>query len=224
MEPSEPSFSRELCGGIHVQNTGQIGLFKILHESSAASGVRRITAITGENALKWVNDTHANLQGVAEMLKSTPKDVTHAIERLLEHLREERKRREQAELKAARGGVGEGISNVIEVGPVALKTARLDLDAKLAAQEVDNAVARQPNLVFVAACVVDGKVTFVAKVGPKALEAGAHAGNIVREVAKTAGGGGGGGATYATAGGRDLSRIDEALRTAEAVLKEAVGG
>ncbi|MBV6459262.1 MAG: Alanine--tRNA ligase [Fimbriimonadaceae bacterium] len=225
MSPDRPSFSRELCGGIHVRNTGQIGLFKILHESSAASGVRRVTAITGRGSHRWANELHGNLHEVAEIVKSTPKDLRQAVERLLDQVREERKRREQAELKAARGGGSNGSGHpIVEIGPVSLMTAKFEIDPKLAAQEVDDAVAQRPNLVVVAACILDGKVTFVAKAGPKAVESGAHAGNLVREVAKAAGGGGGGGPTYATAGGRDLAKVDEALESAVQVLRAAVDG
>jgi len=223
MPPAEPSFSRELCGGIHVRNTGQIGMFKILHESSAASGVRRITAITGRGAHRWASELSTELHQVAETLKSTPKDLQHAVEKLLEQVRDERKKREQAELKAARGGGSNGSAHpIVDLGPVSLMTATFEIDPKLAAQEVDDAVSQRPNLVVIAACVVEGKVTFVAKAGPKAVESGVHAGNLVREVAKVAGGGGGGGPAYATAGGRDLAKVDEALRTAVEVLRSTI--
>jgi len=213
-------FSRELCGGCHVGQTSEIGLFRIVHESSAASGVRRIEAVTGESAYELVREQSATLRHAAGLLKSTPHDLVHAIEKQLESAREERKRRERAEQQLAKGGASGGEAPAFkQVGAVRLWTPRYDnLDPKIAASAVDDAVAANPDLVVVAAIVGDGKVSFVAKVGADALKNGAHAGNLVREVAKIAGGGGGGRPDFATAGGKDLSKVDAALAVVEGLL------
>ncbi len=212
-------FSRELCGGCHVRQTSEIGLFRIVHEASAASGVRRIEAVTGESAYELVRQQSETLRQAAGLLKSTPNDLVHSIEKHLEAAREERKRRERAEQQLAKGGSGSEAPAFRTAGKVRVWTPRYDnLDPKIAATAVDDAVAANPDLVVVAAIVGDGKVSFVAKVGTAALANGAHAGNLVREVAKIAGGGGGGRPEFATAGGKDLSKIDEALAVVNQLL------
>ncbi|MCC7435921.1 MAG: alanine--tRNA ligase [Methanoregulaceae archaeon] len=214
-------FSRELCGGCHVRQTSEVGLFRIVHESSAASGVRRIEAVTGESAYELVREQSATLRQAAGLLKSTPHDLVHAIERQLESAREERKRRERAEQQLAKGGASGGEAPAFRhVGAVRLWTPRYDnLDPKIAASAIDDAVAANPDLVVVGAIVGDGKVSFVAKVGADALKQGAHAGNLVKEVAKIAGGGGGGRPDFATAGGKDLAKVDEALAVVDGLLQ-----
>jgi alanyl-tRNA synthetase len=215
MPPSVASFSRELCGGVHVRTTGEIGLFKIAHESSAASGVRRITAVTGTNAFDWVSDQQHLIQEAANKLKTQPRELVHAIDKLHESLREERKKRE----KLAHSGVG--AANVEEhvIGAIKLKIQTMNdaeaADAKLVA---DRLVDGSPDAVALIANIADGKVTFVCKVGEAAQKAGAKAGDIVREVAKIAGGGGGGRPDFATAGGKDVSQVPAALAKAQEVL------
>ncbi len=213
-------FSRELCGGVHVHSTSEIGLFKITHESSAASGVRRIEAITGEAAYEFVRVQSEAVRNVANLLKTSTSDVVSSVERALEGLRDERRRREKAEQALANGGGGGGAKVEFEsVGSFRLWTPKFEgIDPKIAASAVDDAVAANDDLVVVAAMVVDGKLTFVAKPGKKALELGAHAGNLVREVAKIAGGGGGGRAEFATAGGKDTSKVDDALAVVKTLL------
>lgn len=210
-------FSRELCGGTHVRSTGEIGQFRIVSESSAASGVRRIEAITGEAAYEHAVAETRRLQEIAELLKSSTKEVVPAVQRTLEALREERKRRERVEMSALGGGGSE--ATVTDVQGVALWTRNFgETDPKLAAQAVDNEAAAKPLQVTLAATVSDGKVNFTCKVGAEAQKRGAHAGNLVREVAKLAGGGGGGRPDFATAGGKDPSKANEALAAAPEIL------
>ncbi|MFN8220300.1 MAG: alanine--tRNA ligase [Fimbriimonadales bacterium] len=215
-----PGFSLELCGGVHVRQTSEIGLFKILHESSAASGVRRIEAVTGDAAYAWAREQSGRLHEAAELLKTSPKDLVPAVERTLETLRDEKRRREKAELAMARGGSGgEAKADFETVGSHQLwrKTFR-DLDQKIVAAAVDDAVASNPAVVAVAAVVADGKITFICKAGAQAVAAGAHAGNLVREIAKIAGGGGGGRPDFATAGGKDASKVDAAMAAVPELL------
>jgi alanyl-tRNA synthetase len=213
-----PGFSTELCGGIHVQNTGQIGLFRILGESSAASGVRRIEAITGAGAYEYVVDQTDTLKRASALIKSSPNQLVHGVEKLLEELREERRKVEKLQARLV-GGSAESTAQTQTVGAYQLWTSKFeDVDQKIAAQAVDQVVANNPGTVAVAAVVADGKVTFIAKCGPDAVANGAHAGNIVREVAKIAGGGGGGRPDFATAGGKDASKADAALAAVAALL------
>jgi len=215
MPPSEPSFSRELCGGVHVGSTGEIGMFKILHEASAASGVRRITAVTGLPAFNWVHDQQALIHETAAKLKAQPKELAHAVEKLQEALREERKKRE----KMAQQGAGQVASVDKQIGSVLLRVQKLvDADGAEAKLAADRLVDGKPDAVSLVSNVADGKVTFVCKVGEAAQKSGAKAGDVIREVAKAAGGGGGGRPDFATAGGRDVSAVDAALAVAESVL------
>ncbi len=116
-------FSRELCGGTHVRTTGEIGLFKIVSESSAASGVRRIEAVTGESAYQWVLDETLRLKQAADLLKANPKDLVQAIEKVIEQGKEDRKKREKAEMAMVRavyspGGLDSHLRDGAEIQPV----------------------------------------------------------------------------------------------------------
>jgi len=217
-----PSFSRELCGGTHVRATGQIGLFKILSEASAASGVRRIEALTGEGAYEWVLDQTRQIKEAATALKANPQELTRAVTNLQHALSEEKKKRERAERASVQGGGksdGSADATTKNVGPFVLWTPRFDgVDQKIVASAIDDAVNAKKNMVAVAALTTEGKITFISKAGPDALAKGAHAGNLVKEVSKIAGGGGGGKPDFATAGGKDASKIDDALTAAEGVL------
>jgi len=220
MGPETPSFSRELCGGIHVRNTGEIGLFKVLHESSAAGGIRRITAITGWNTYRWVEEQVQILEHAAEMLKSPSRDLGSAIEKMMESLKDERRKREKL---LAQGGGGSSAS-VKTVGPVELAIEKIeDAEPKDAQLRADRLVDQMPNRVAIVGLRAEGKLTFVCKVGDGAKVAGAHAGNLVRELAKIAEGGGGGRPDFATAGGKNPAKLDEALAAAESVLAGQVG-
>ncbi len=217
--PTEAAYSRELCGGVHVRNTGEIGLFKVLHESSVASGVRRIEAVTGMGAYRWVREQQRAVDQAASLMKANPRDLVAAVEKTLEAVKEERRKREKL---AAQGGGAQ--AQVETIGAVEFALERLDgaepKDAQLVA---DRLVENQPGRVGLVALVNGPKLTFVCKVGDKAKAAGAHAGNLVREVAKVAGGGGGGRPDFATAGGKDVAKLDEALAAARTVLAQQVG-
>ncbi len=213
-------FSRELCGGTHVRTTGEIGLFKIMSEASAASGVRRIEAITGEAAYEWALDQSNTLKEAANAIKTNPKDLVQALDKLQEQLKDERRRRERAEVASLRGdSKAESEQNVELAAGVRLWVRNFgDVDQKVAAQALDNAAAQDPNFVGIVAVVGNGRITFLAKAGKDAVSKGAHSGNLVREVAKIAGGGGGGKPDFATAGGKDPGKVDEALGVAPGLL------
>jgi alanyl-tRNA synthetase len=210
-------FSRELCGGTHLRSTGEIGLFKITSEASAASGVRRIEAVTGEGAYAWILEQTSALYEAAARLKSTPKDILPALDRLQEQLKEERKRREKAETALAKGESSGAQANQ-EIKGVSLWTRKFEgVDPKIAAGAVDDAVAQNKNIVALAA-ITGERVQWICKVGADAAAKGAHAGNLVKQVAQITGGGGGGRPDFATAGGKDASKVDEALQAAPGFL------
>ena len=210
-------FSKELCGGIHVTSTGEIGLFKIVSESSAASGVRRIEAITGEAAYELFRNETEAIKQAAGLLKANPKELVSAVERTVDQLKDERKKREKAEMAAMSGGSATA-NETKSVSGVDFYVKNLgDADPKVASQALDNEANGKPNQVTLMAVVSD-KVTFMCKVGSDAQAKGAHAGNLLKELARIAGGGGGGQAAFATAGGRDPGKAEEALEVAEDVL------
>lgn len=212
-------FSLELCGGCHVRGTGEIGMFKILREGSAASGVRRIEAVTGEHAYKWALSQHHIVEEAAETLKTTPQQLSSTLEKHLEHARELQKRLERARSNGA------SASNVQShsLNGLELTIQRLtEADLRAATLAADRLVENLPRRVAVVTLVQDGKITFVCKAGPEAVALGANAGNLVREMAKLAGGGGGGRADFATAGGRLPDKLEDALKLAEEMLAGAV--
>ncbi len=214
MSPSEPSFSRELCGGVHVRNTGEIGLIKVVHEASAASGVRRIEAVTGLGAYQWVLDQQATLHEASVMLKSQPKEVIQGIERLIDQLKDERKKRERL---AQQGGAAQAVVETIGAVEFAVENLN-DADPKDAQLVADRLADNRPNRVSLVTNASEGKLFFVCKVGKDALAKGAHAGNIVKAAAAAAGGGGGGKAEFATAGGRDAAKLEDSLSAAREAL------
>ncbi|MCW5937282.1 MAG: alanine--tRNA ligase [Fimbriimonadaceae bacterium] len=216
MGPFDPSFSRELCGGIHVRNTGQIGLFKVLHEASAASGVRRIVAVTGKGAYRWVAEQEEAVAKASQLLKTNPKELVAGVERLQEQLRDERRKRERL---AQQGG---SQAQVEVVGGIEFAVERLDdADPKDAQAIADRLVDGHPKRVAFVANRAEGKLLFVCKVGAEALGLGAKAGDLVREAAKVAGGGGGGRPDFATAGAKDATKLEAALQAAKDALAAA---
>ena len=209
-------FSLELCGGCHVNHTSDIGLFKILSEASAASGVRRIEAVTGAGAVSWVRQQTETLRTAASLLKATPSELPSAIERTLENLREERRRVERMRTQSAPGDRAQ----ISQVGSVELAVEQVEGgDAKEATLVADRLAEGKPGRVVVVGAASEGKVTLVCKVGPDAQSKGAHAGNLVRDMAKSAGGGGGGRPDFATAGGKNPAQLGAALAAARGLLE-----
>ncbi len=223
IEIADPSgtgaLSLELCGGCHVGITAEIGLFKVLREGSAASGVRRIEAITGEAAYEWAREQEARLREASALLKSSPDSIVPALEKLQEQLREERRRLERIRTQEA----SEKEAEASQVGPVELVRELLtDADMRDATLLADRLVEGHPNRVALVAATSDGKVSLVAKAGAEAQSNGAHAGNLVRDVAKLVGGGGGGRPDFATAGGKDPAQLDSALNAAAEILRSQI--
>lgn len=215
-------FSRELCGGIHVRSTGEVGLFKITSENSAASGVRRIEAITGESAYEFLLEETRRTREAAALLKSSPKELVGAIERALDLVKDERRRRERAEM-ALLGGGQSAETSVVTIGSITLWRRNYgEADAKAVAQAVDNEAAGKPNQVTLGAVTSNGKPQFIGKAGADAVKAGAHVGNLLREVAKIAGGSGGGRPEFATAGGKDPEKVAEAMEAAADLLAKMI--
>ena len=204
-------FSVELCGGTHLDATGEIGLFKVVSEGAVASGVRRVEAVTGDPALKHVGRTEAALRESASLLKIPPLEVPRRLAKLLEEQKQLEKLLAQLEGRLARGRAIELLSAAREVAGVPVLAARLDgLDPEGLRAVVDTVRERLGSGVICLGSVIEGKVNLVASVS-KDLTKRFPAGKLVQEVARAVGGGGGGRPDLAQAGGKDPSKLDAAL-------------
>jgi alanyl-tRNA synthetase len=206
-------YSKELCGGTHVVRTGAIGLFKIVAEQSAAAGVRRIEAITGDRALAEYQRVLTTLRAAAGMLNVSEDELVSAIERQFEQIKALQKQVEGIERKAA-GSQAEGLmEGVREVKGVRVLAAQVDGSSReTLRQMVDTLRQKIGSGVVVLASGDDGKVSLIVGV-TKDLSQKLHAGKIVQELAKLVGGSGGGKPDLAEAGGKDTSGIESALRS-----------
>ena len=213
-------FSKEFCGGTHVDNTGKIGLFKILSESSVAAGVRRIEAVTGLNALQYLNDTLAQLGAVASALKVTSvSGLAQRAEQMTAELKEKDREIESLNAKMADMRINGLFEGAKDINGVRVITALFSATPSNALRTMcDKIRDNAPNVVAVLAATQDGKANIAVAVGKEAQQKGLNAGKIVREVAKVAGGNGGGKAEFAMAGAKDLTKLDEALAAAEGIV------
>ncbi|MFN3729857.1 MAG: alanine--tRNA ligase [Fimbriimonadaceae bacterium] len=212
-------FSRELCGGTHVARTSEVGLVKLVREGSAASGVRRIEAVAGEAALAWAREQSERVREAAGVLKSTPEDLVPAARRALEVQKDLAKKLE----KARHSGASSGAGQAHQIGSIELLTSVIrDGEPADAAAFVDNAVANHPGRVAVAVAIQPERAMWAVKCGHEAVAAGAHAGNLVRALAQMTGGGGGGRPDFATAGGKQPEKVQEAMDALAELLSAQV--
>ncbi len=213
-------FSTELCGGTHCHNTGEIGLFKIVSESSVAAGVRRIEAVTGRGVLELLAQKDALLNETAQKLKAqNVNDIAMRATQLQDELKAARREIETLSAKLAASKLDELLSSAVAVGKVQLITAFFEgMQPDVARSLADEIKASKPDAVAVIAIHGDGKVNFIAVAGKDAVAAGAHAGKLVGAVAAVTGGKGGGRPDNAMAGGQNVEKIAEALASAEATL------
>ena len=221
-----PDKSIELCGGTHIDNTAKIGLFRIISESSVAAGVRRIEAVTGYNVLKLINDyKQLTTETAAAMKASSEKDIARRAEQLVKELHDTEKKLEKAEAKIASGKIDGLLNSAKEIGGLRVVSGLLDgMAADELRKTADTVKGQNDDVIAVLASVNDGKLTFCVSCGKSAVAKGAHAGNLVREVARIAGGNGGGKPDLAMAGGKDISKVNEALGFAENALRAQIGG
>jgi alanyl-tRNA synthetase len=215
------SKSIELCGGTHVDNTGKIGLFKIVGESSVAAGVRRVEAVTGTGVLALLAGKDALLHDVARELKvPNVSDVAKKATALQGELAASKREVEVLNAKLAGGKLDAILANAVDVNGVMLVAARAEgMNVDMARTLTDDIKVKHENAVVVLAVEADGKLNFLAGAGKDAVAHGAHAGKLVGAVASVTGGKGGGRPDNAIAGGRDASQIDAALASAKATLE-----
>ena len=205
--------STELCGGTHVSNTAKIGLFKIVSESSVASGVRRIVGITGTNVMKYIAEKEALISETAKTLKAAnPADTASRAAQVMGELSAQKKEIEALNSKLASGKTDEILANAEQVGEVRVATADLGaMGADAARALADKLRDKDASVVAVLAIHSGDKLNFVVACGKDAVKAGAHAGKIAGAVAAVCGGKGGGRPDSAMSGGKDVSKIAEAL-------------
>jgi alanyl-tRNA synthetase len=216
----EQAWSLELCGGTHVDKTGQIGLFKIISQSSVSAGVRRMEAVAGLSALAAVRRLEQQLQSAAETLKSTPEELPARLEKIL--AQEKNMQRELDSLKstAVRSQFDDIAKSAVAIGGTQLIAKRLDgVDDKQLREVADRLRDSSAAGVVVLAAVNDGKVSFVVSVQKALTERGWHAGHVAREIATQIQGSGGGRPDFAQGGGKDIAALDKALAGVENILK-----
>ncbi len=219
------NFSMELCGGTHVARTGDIGFFKIIGEESVSKGIRRITAVTGEEALEYVQRMEADLKQISQSLSAPAEEAPARIQALREEVRTLKKK-----LASGGGGVDPSsaairlLESAEEVGGAKLVVGELpDATDEQLRQAADAIKARAGSFAAMLASAGAEKVMFVAAVSEDAIKRGLKAGDWVRETAAVAGGGGGGKPNLAQAGGRHPDKLGEALERARTVAREALG-
>ncbi|MNJ38715.1 Alanine--tRNA ligase [compost metagenome] len=213
-------YSLELCGGCHVSNTSEIGLFKLVSESGIGSGVRRIEAVTGQGAYLYMDSQLELLNQSASLLKSNIQDVPKRIEGLYQQLKELGRENESLQAKLSSIEAGQLTDQVTVVGNTKLLAAKVQVNHMDALRGLaDELKAKLPDVVLVLGAVMDDKVNFVVAVPAEEVKRGLHAGKLVKEVASVCGGGGGGRPDMAQAGGKDISKINEALAKASELIK-----
>lgn len=213
-------FSKELCGGTHVSNTGDIHSFKITNESGVAAGVRRIEAITGANVLAYYVNLEARLAEAASIVKATPANLNDKLRSLMAEIKALSSENESLKSKAAKDALGDVMNQVQEVAGVKLlATGVSGVDMNGLRDLGDQLKAKLGEGVVVLASDLDGKVNLVVMASDEAQKKGAHAGNLIKGIAALVGGGGGGRPNMAQAGGKNPAGIPAAIAEAGKVLE-----
>ena len=215
-------FSKEFCGGTHVNNTAKVGLFKIRQEGSVAAGVRRIEAVTGHNVINLLSNAVMAVGKAAEALHiNNPLELVAGSVRMMERMKEAEKEIEKLKSEIAKSQIKNILSGAEKVGETSIVTALLSgTPSDMLRTMCGNITDAVDDVVAVLASVNDGKLTFACACSKTAIKKGLKAGNIVRSVAQIAGGNGGGKPDIAMAGGKDITKADEALYA----VKDIVSG
>ena len=216
--------SMELCGGTHVGNTAEVGLFRIVSEASVASGVRRIEAVTGPAVLAQLDRAEETIHRTAAALHANPADLEHRVEQLAEELKEAKRVIDQYKARESAGGADEMLRSARIVGSVKVVTAKLTQgDANSLRQLGDVLRDKDSTVVALIALINGSKITLQAVCGKDAVAAGIRAGDMIKAIAPIVGGKGGGKPDSAMGGGSDVSKADEALSAVEKFVSERIG-
>ena len=214
-------FSKELCGGTHVGNTGAITVFKILSESGIASGVRRIEAITSEGVFDYYRKKEEELAEAAKAAKSEPSLLKHKIETMLEEIKSLQAENERLKSKLANQSLGDVTNQVTEIKGVKLLAVRVpDTDGNGLRNLGDQLKEKLGEGIVFLASEKEGKVNLIAMATDGAVGQGAHAGNLIKAIAPIVGGGGGGRPNMAQAGGKNPAAIEEAITAVAAAVEK----
>ncbi len=217
-----PGVSMELCGGTHVNNTAEIGLFKIISETGISSGVRRIEAVAGPAVLEYLNVRDQIVRDLSKQFKVQPEEVPQRIETLQSDLKTTQKQLEAVKQELALAKSDQLLTQAETVGDFQILVAQVEeMDAKAlqtAAERLQQKLGEAA--VVLGSIPADGKVSLVAAFSPEVIEKGLKAGNFIGGIAKICGGGGGGRPNLAQAGGKDGSKLPEALEAAQNQLQE----
>lgn len=214
-------FSKEFCGGTHVANTGIITAFKIISETGVAAGVRRIEALTSKGLMKYYNDVEEKLTEAAKLVKAKPDQLAEKLAHLLAENKALHSEVESLKSKLAQGSMGDVMSQVVEVKGMKLLAAKVEgADMNGLRDLGDKLKDKLGEGVVVLASAAGGKVSLMAMATKEAVEKGAHAGNLIKEIASLVGGGGGGRPNMAQAGGKKPEGMDDAVAKVKEVLEK----
>ena len=212
-------YSIELCGGCHLKNTAEAGLCKILSESGVAAGVRRIEAVTGEGVLRYIEEKNAIIRDAAAALKTTEGELVHRVEAVANENREQQKKLEQVAAQMANAKANDIMSGVKHIGDLNVIVAQMNGSTVDNIRKTGDAIKEKtPLCVCVFAANTDGKISFIAMASADAVAKGVHCGKIIKEITAVAGGSGGGKPDSAQGGGKDASKIDNALALVDEIV------
>ncbi|WP_087066124.1 alanine--tRNA ligase [Intestinibacillus massiliensis] len=214
------AFSTELCGGTHLDNTAKASVFKIIGENSVAAGVRRIEALTGKGVIRMFNEKQAMIADTAKALKTSPAELLQKVEQMMGDMREMAKNVDKLSARIANMQLLDLFNLSTDIKGVNVIAAKLDdVTVDTLRAMGDSIKERAPKMVAVLSTVTaEGKINFLCVCGEEAVKKGAHAGKIIKEVAKMCGGGGGGRPDSATAGGKDVSKLEEAIEAVNNIV------
>lgn len=216
-------FSKELCGGTHVRNSGEIGLFKIVSENGVAAGIRRIEAVTGFNAMKYIEEKNNLIKEIATTLKCSQKEVISKLNGIVTEIREKEKDIILLKNKLANNAETDILNSLKEYKGVKYVAASLnDIDADSLRNLADKVRNKLGEGLVVLGSTSEDKVSFIAMATKGVIDKGVHCGKVVKAIATIAGGGGGGRPDMAQAGGKNPEKLEEAIKAVEKVLEDIV--
>ena len=218
-------YSVEFCGGTHLKNTANVGLFKLISESGVAAGTRRIEAVTGEGVMEYIKNKDALIEKTALALKANnPLEIDKKAEQLASEAKELKKQIDTMNAKMASGKLDEVLKNSSETKGITIVCARVDgLSAGDLRTLADDIKAKTEKVAIVLAANTDGRITFLASASKSAVCEGVHAGMIIKEITALANGSGGGKPDMAQGGGKDASKIDDAVALARGIIEKQLG-
>ncbi len=214
-------YSKELCGGTHIYSTGEIGLIKIISENGIASGVRRIEALTGMEAISWYKEQEKILKSVADIVKTTPEETSLRVSNLIDELKNTQKELKSFKEKVMNKSVDGYLDKVEEISGINVLATELEQMDMVALRNMADTIKNKiGSSVVVLASALDGRVNLVVSATKEAVLKGVNSGKVISQAAKAVGGGGGGRPDMAQAGGKNPNDIEKALEVAVRIIKE----